>query len=100
MPFLKLLMDLTLSHQINTDVMSTASTAIFALMCCYQEQYQQLVNTLIQTQTDPMIAERLSVAFTSLTQNIPLTCERMPKLKFRDNFDKFISNVHGFLLVK
>ncbi|KAJ8962026.1 hypothetical protein NQ314_005808 [Rhamnusium bicolor] len=99
-PFLKLLMDLTLSHQINSDLMSSASTCIYALVCCYQDEYQMLVQSLIQVQSDPMTAERLAAAFNNLMLNVATTCERQPKLRFRDNFDKFIANVHGFLLVK
>lgn len=100
MPFLKLLMDLTLSHEISTEMMTSASICIYALICCYSEQYQILVQSLIQSQSDPLVAERLATAFSQLTNNVLLNCERQPKLKFRDNFDKFIANVHGFLLVK
>lgn len=99
-PFLKTVIDLTLSHQINTDLTSSASTCIYALMCCFQEDYKMLIQSLIQMQTDPMTAERLAAAFNNLVLNVDMTCDRLPKLKFRDNFDKFIANVHGFLLVK
>ncbi|ENN71590.1 hypothetical protein YQE_11690, partial [Dendroctonus ponderosae] len=57
-PFLKLLMDLVLSHQINSDLISCSSTTIYSLICCYQDEYQALVQSLIQSQTDPMTAER------------------------------------------
>ncbi|KAG5885786.1 hypothetical protein JTB14_031220 [Gonioctena quinquepunctata] len=87
-------------HQINSDLMSTASTCVYALMCCYQEDYKMLVQSLIQMQSDPMNAERLAAAFNNLVLNVDMTCERLPKLRFRDNFDRFIANVHGFLLVK
>lgn len=100
MPFLPLLLDMTLSHQINSDMISTASTCIYSLICCYNEQYKIYVQNLIQSQTDPLVAERLATAFSSLMENIVLNCERQPKLKFRENFDKFIANVHGFLLTK
>ncbi|KAK5650842.1 hypothetical protein RI129_001871 [Pyrocoelia pectoralis] len=100
MPFLKLLMNLTLSHEINSDMITCASVCIYTLICCYSDQYQTLVEGLINSQTDPLVADRLATAFTQLTNNIQLNCERQPKLKFRDNFDKFIANVHGFLLVK
>lgn len=100
LPFLKLLMDLTLSHQINSELASTTSTCIYSLICCYSDHYQVLVQSLIQSQSDPVIAERLASAFNDLTRNIALNCERAPKLKFRGNFDNFIANVHGFLLVK
>lgn len=100
MPFLNILWDMILSHQINSDMMSTASTCVYSLICCYPAQYDMYVQRLVQTQSDPMVAERLATAFRQLMENIVMNCERQPKLKFRDNFDKFIANVHGFLLVK
>ncbi|KAI4457644.1 exportin 47-related [Holotrichia oblita] len=100
LPFLKLLLDLTLSHQINSDIICTASCCIYALICCYGEQYNVFVQNLIQSQSDPLTAERLTAAFNQLMNNVPLDGDRFHKMKFRDNFDKFISNVHGFLLVK
>ncbi|KAL1506178.1 hypothetical protein ABEB36_005586 [Hypothenemus hampei] len=99
-PFLKLLMDLVLRHQINSDMISSSSTTIYTLICCYQEEYQALVQNLIQNQSDSLVAERLTAAFNNLMFNVQFTCERHAKLRFRDNFDKFIANVHGFLLVK
>lgn len=100
LPFLPLLLDMILSHQINSDMISTASTCIYCLICCYNDQYNLYVQNLIRSQTDPLIAERLATSFSSLMENIVLNCERQPKLKFRENFDKFIANVHGFLLTK
>lgn len=100
MPMLKILMDLILSHQINSDMTTAASTTIFSLICCYKEQYQAYVQNLIQTQSDPAVQERLANAFTELTRDIELKPERLCKLKFREKFDNFIVNVHGFLLVK
>lgn len=100
MPLLKILLDLLLSHQINSDMYNTASTSLFALICCYKEQYQSYVQNLIQSQSDPLNAERLASAFTELTSNIELKPERLCKLKFREKFDNFIVNVQGFLLVK
>ena len=35
-----------------------------------------------------------------LTTNIPLSAERIHRIRFRDSFDKFIVNVRGFLFVK
>ena len=44
--------------------------------------------------------QRLLDAFTGLTQNTPLTAERIHRIRFRETFDKFIVNVRGFLFVK
>lgn len=100
LPFLKLLLDLTLSHQINSDIICTASCCIYSLICCYPQEYNIIIQNLIQSQSDPLTAERLTAAFNQLMNNVPLDGERFHKMKFRDNFDKFISNVHGFLLIK
>ena len=35
-----------------------------------------------------------------LTSNIPLSAERIHRIRFRDSFDRFIVNVRGFLFVK
>ncbi|XP_046738110.1 exportin-4-like isoform X2 [Diprion similis] len=99
-PFMNLLMNLILSHQINSDLISSTSIPLYYLICCYQEQYQQLVQSFLAAQTDPRIAERLTAAFVQLTASIQLDTERPQRLKFRDNFDKFIVNVQGFLMVK
>lgn len=98
--FLKLLMDLTLSNQMSSDLISSASTCIYSMICCYEDEYKTLVDRLIKSQSEPLVADRLAAAFHNLTLNISLNGQRHPKLKFRDNFDKFIANVQGFLLVK
>nr|XP_046471552.1 exportin-4-like isoform X1 [Neodiprion pinetum] len=99
-PFMNLLMNLILSRQINSDLISSTSIPLYYLICCYQEQYQQLVQSFLAAQTDPRIAERLTAAFVQLTACIELDTERPQRLRFRDNFDKFIVNVQGFLMVK
>ena len=75
---------------------------IFNKMYFYskQDSYRELVDYLIAAQQDQDNKDRLTVAFTDLTRDLPLTSERSNKIKFKDNFDKFIVNVRGFLLVK
>jgi hypothetical protein len=46
------------------------------------------------------VASRLAQAFTKLTTNVILNTDRQQKARFRENFEKFIVDVHGFLLVK
>ena len=55
---------------------------------------------LIASQADPVNKQRLTDAFNELTSNLPLTADRLNRIRFRDNFEKFIVNVRGFLLVK
>ncbi|PNF16845.1 hypothetical protein B7P43_G16786 [Cryptotermes secundus] len=99
-PLLKLLMNLILTHQINSDLLPNTSSALYVLICCYQDDYQHLVQGLLDSHQDQLVAERLAKAFTELTSNITLNIERQNRIKFRDSFDKFIVNVHGFLLIK
>ncbi|KAK9884914.1 hypothetical protein WA026_009151 [Henosepilachna vigintioctopunctata] len=99
-PYLKLLLDLTLTHQMNSDLISTASVSIYALICCFRQEFNELVKTLVQAQQDPLTADRLSAAFDTLICGVEFNCERQSKLKFRNNFDRFIATVHGFLLMK
>lgn len=65
-----------------------------------QAEYQELVQTLLHSQTDATTGQRLAESFTQLTTNVELTADRINRIKFRDNFEKFIANVRGFLLVK
>ncbi|XP_011307073.1 exportin-4-like [Fopius arisanus] len=99
-PFMNLLMNLILSNQIDSDLVSTTSIPLYFLICCYQEQYHALVQNFLAAQRDPEIAQRLTVAFNNLTRNVQLNTERISKLKFRDNFDTFVVTVQGFMLVK
>lgn len=97
---LQLIINLIFNHQINSDLISHTVTPLYYLICCYQEQYQQIVQDVISSQENTQIAERLAAAFTELTANIALNGERVTMIKFKDNFDKFIVNIQGFLIVK
>ena len=100
-PFLKLLLDLILSQKINSELIPHSSATLYVLICLFQDTYHQLVELLIQSQAhDETNKQRLVEAFTQLTHNIPLSAERIHRIRFRDNFDKFIVNVRGFLFVK
>ena len=117
-PFLKLLLDLILSQNINSELIPHSSATLYVLICLFQNTYQQLVESLIQAQVDEgnkqrlvsgskyfspfdlNIFQRLMEAFSQLMHNIPMGAERIHRIRFRDNFDKFIVNVRGFLFVK
>jgi hypothetical protein len=58
------------------------------------------VNEILTVQTEEVARERLTKAFGELTRDLILTPDRTNTIKFRDNFEKFVANVHGFLLVK
>ena len=48
--FLKLFLDLILSHQINSDLIPNSSATLYVLICLYKDTYQELVQILVQTQ--------------------------------------------------
>ncbi|XP_018372809.1 PREDICTED: exportin-4-like [Trachymyrmex cornetzi] len=102
-PFLNLLISLILSHQMDSDLITQASLPLYNLICCYQEQYQQLIQNIVSTQTDLQVAQRLANAFTALTANVDVNIDlndRPQRLRFEENFEKFVVNVQGFLMVK
>ncbi|XP_039289584.1 exportin-4 [Nilaparvata lugens] len=98
-PFLKLFLDMVLSRQINSDSVPNIGVVIYQLICCYSDDYRQFVQTLIDG-SEPTVAERLAQEFTGLTSNVYLNNSKAEWKTFNDNFEKFIVNVHGFLLVK
>lgn len=65
-----------------------------------QEEYRALVQSMIDSQQDPVVAERLARAFTELTNNVVLNKGRSQWKKFSENFEKFLLDVQGFLFVK
>jgi hypothetical protein len=65
-----------------------------------QDTYEQLVAALLAAQEDPAGRARLLEAFKQLMGSTPLTAERIHRIRFRDQFDRFIVNVRGFLFVK
>merc|ERR1740129_1928201 len=70
-PFLKLILDLILSQQINSDLIPHSSATLYVLICLFQDTYSQLVELLIQSQAhDETNKQRLMEAFTQLTHNI------------------------------
>ena len=100
LPFVSLILNLILTHQINSDAVSNVAIPFYNLITCYQEQYRQVVQNLLASQNDREIAQRLADAFTLLTENIQANGNYSQQLKFRSNFDKFVVNVQGFMIVK
>ena len=65
-----------------------------------QDTYEELVKYLIESQTDPGNRQRLMEAFRKLTVELPMSAERIYRIRFRENFEKFVVEVRGFLLIK
>ncbi|XP_026810149.1 exportin-4-like [Rhopalosiphum maidis] len=99
-PFLKFLMKLILSCQINSDALSSTGHALYTLICCYPEEFQQISMQLINDQADASVIDRLHNAFTLLTAGIDFNGTHAMKCRFKNNFDSFTTNIRGFLFIK
>ncbi|KAK3098488.1 hypothetical protein FSP39_019964 [Pinctada imbricata] len=96
-----LVFHMLLLETFNMDLLETASTALFCLICLHQEEYRELVNQLLHRQTDTTYQQRLLEAFNNLTPpTLTLTINRNSKITFMQNFDQFLINVRGFLCVR
>lgn len=93
-------MNLILSCQINFDLVHHASTPMYYLICCYQDQYKKLVENFIASQSNREVAQRLASAFNNLTANMTMNTEQSERTKFRDNFESFVMTVQSFMMIK
>ena len=82
------------------ELLETASVTNFTLICCHQEHYQNMVRSLTEKQSDPVIRQRLIDAFFILTDGIQMHVDRQNRIKFTMKFDDFLVNVRGFLCIK
>ncbi|CAI9742263.1 exportin-4-like isoform X1 [Octopus vulgaris] len=99
--FLKVVFRLLLLESFDMDLLETASTTLFSLICCHQEKYRMLVSELLYSQELPAYKERLLAAFNQLTPaTLKLTINRQNKIAFLQNFEQFLINVRGILCVK
>lgn len=105
------ILTLILSHQINANSVPDLQTPFYYLTCCYQERYQQLVRSILSSQSDSQIAQKLANAFAKLTHDINFDIERKNgngrarqvrdnESKFSKQFNEFVNNVWGFLMIK
>ncbi|XP_008554970.1 exportin-4 [Microplitis demolitor] len=99
-PFMNIIMNLILSCQINFDLVHHASTPMYYLICCYQDQYKKLVENFIASQSNREVAQRLASAFNNLTANMTMNTEQSERTKFRDNFESFVMTVQSFMMIK
>ncbi|XP_049846126.1 exportin-4-like isoform X1 [Schistocerca gregaria] len=98
--FLEFIMKMILTRQVNSDAMTNAGSALYALICCFQDEYQVVVQKALNSQADEGSADRLRIAFQKLTQSASLNMDRQEKKKFRENFETFVADVSGFLFYK
>ncbi|KAM4682626.1 exportin-4 isoform 4-T4 [Amazona ochrocephala] len=99
--FLKMVFDMLVLQKHNTEMTTAAGEAFYTLVCLHQTEYSELVETLLSTQQDPVIYQRLADAFNKLTaSSTPPTLDRKQKMAFLKSLEEFMANVGGLLCVK
>lgn len=67
----------------------------------HQAEYSELVETLLSSQRDAVIYQRLAEAFNKLTaSSTPPTMDRKQKVAFLKSLEEFVANVGGLLCMK
>lgn len=99
-PFLRLILEMTLLQPLDSDLTTMAGSAVFPLMCCYPNLYKELVESMVNSQTDEALKQRLAEAFSQLTESVQMVPDRHNRVKFRTAFETFTTKVRGFLCVK
>ncbi|KAL0615244.1 Exportin-4 [Plecturocebus cupreus] len=91
--FLKLVFDMLVLQKHNTEMTTAAGEAFYTLA-----EYSELVETLLSSQQDPVIYQRLADAFNKLTaSSTPPTLDRKQKMAFLKSLEEFMANVGGLL---
>ncbi|XP_058247796.1 exportin-4 [Hemibagrus wyckioides] len=99
--FLKLVFDMLVLQKHNTEMTVAAGEALYTLVCLHQTEYSELVETLLSSQRDAVIYQRLADAFNTLTaSSTPPTMDRKQKVAFLKSLEEFVANVGGLLCVK
>uniref|UniRef100_A0A8D1NZ73 Exportin-4 n=1 Tax=Sus scrofa TaxID=9823 RepID=A0A8D1NZ73_PIG len=99
--FLKLVFDMLVLQKHNTEMTTAAGEAFYTLVCLHQAEYSELVETLLSSQQDPVIYQRLADAFNKLTaSSTPPALDRKQKMTFLKSLEEFMANVGGLLCVK
>ncbi|GAB5566215.1 exportin-4 isoform X4 [Prionailurus iriomotensis] len=96
-----LVFDMLVLQKHNTEMTTAAGEAFYTLVCLHQAEYSELVETLLSSQQDPVIYQRLADAFNKLTaSSTPPTLDRKQKMAFLKSLEEFMANVGGLLCVK
>lgn len=99
--FLKLVFDMLVLQKHNTEMTVAAGEALYTLVCLHQTEYSELVESLLSTQRDAVIYQRLVEAFNQLTaSSTPPSMDRKQKVAFLKSLEEFVANVGGLLCVK
>lgn len=99
--FLKLVFDMLVLQKHDTEMTTAAGEAFYTLVCLHQAEYAELVETLLSSQQDPVIYQRLADAFNTLTaSSTPPMLDRKQKVAFLKSLEELMANVGGLLCVK
>ncbi|KAG9349710.1 hypothetical protein JZ751_028158 [Albula glossodonta] len=99
--FLKLVFDMLVLQKHNTEMTVVAGEALYTLVCLHQVEYSELVESLLSSQRDAVIYQRLADAFNKLTaSSTPPSMDRKQKVAFLKSLEEFVANVGGLLCVK
>ena len=79
------------------ELMTSASSTYFSLVCSEEEAYKQTVSLLIQDQPDPSQQQRLSELFAALLNGIEFSWSRKSKEAFLTNMTAFVPVVRSIL---
>ncbi|XP_078617915.1 exportin-4-like [Branchiostoma floridae x Branchiostoma japonicum] len=99
--FVQVVLDMLVLQPLNPDLLDVLGETFYALICCHQAQYTQLVHQLVRSQTDTSTAERLAAAFQRLTPpDIPLNMEKTHRSRFEERLQTFVMDVRSILTVR
>lgn len=73
---------------------------MYSLLRLLQNLYKELVESMVNSQTDEALKQRLAEAFSQLTESVQMVPDRHNRVKFRTAFETFTTKVRGFLCVK
>jgi hypothetical protein len=74
---------------------------VYVRVCLVQAAFNELVNKLLAAQSGSPYYHRLLEAFNTLTApGQRLTIDRASRVKFLQNFDRFLVEVRSFLCVR
>lgn len=94
-PFLKLVLDMIFSQQVDSQNKNECYSALFVLICCYPNDFKELMKQFIQAQAQlhPENYTHLMTQFDLLMSHIQYVNHRTMKNKFIDHFDEFLINI-------
>lgn len=93
MPFLKLIFEMILTNDLDSNNRIECCRAMFTLMCVYRERYGQIVDSVLHGQPDLGLRERLAKEIGELVSVDEMHNNRTSHFLFKNRFDKFIANV-------